>query len=65
MKAKKQAPDKIKRTVACNILFTYLDFNETFTIHTNASQLQLGEVIRHKGETIAFNSRKLIDSQQW
>ena len=45
-------------------LLTYPDFNETFDIHTDASAFRLGAVISHKGETIAFYSRKLNGSQQ-
>ena len=33
--------DKIKRILDRNNLLTYQDFNETFTIHTDASALQL------------------------
>ena len=33
--------DKTKRIVARNTLLTYLDFNETFEIHTDASAFQL------------------------
>ena len=36
--------DKIKWIVACNTLLTYPDFSETFKIHTNNSEFQLGEV---------------------
>ena len=56
--------DKIKRIVDPNNLWTYPDFNETFKIHTDASALQLGAVISHKGKTIAFYSRKLTDTQK-
>ena len=45
--------------MACDILLTYLDFNEAFKIHTDASEFQLGAVINHKEYTIAFYSRKL------
>ena len=45
-------------------LLTYLDFNEAFKIHTNASAFQLGEVVIQKGKPIAFYSRKLTSAQQ-
>ena len=35
--AKQQAFDKIKQTVARDTLLLYLDFNESFDIHTDAS----------------------------
>ena len=50
--------------MARDTLLTYPNFNEAFKIHTNASAFQLGEVIRLKGKTIAFYSRKLTDAQQ-
>ena len=37
--------DEIKRIVACDTLLTYLEFNEAFKIHTNASAFQLGVII--------------------
>ena len=44
-------------------LLTYTDFNDTFKIHTDASNFQLGAVIIQKGKPIAFHSRKLTESQ--
>ena len=43
---------KIKRIVARDTLLTYLYFNETFKIHTDASAFQLGAVIIHKVKPI-------------
>ena len=63
-KIKKYAFSEIKQMVAhCNLL-TYPDFNEEFKIHTNASNLQIGEVIRQKVKLIALYSRKLTDDQK-
>ena len=45
-------------------LLTYLDFNETLKIHTNASASQLGAAINKKEKPIAFYSRKLTYAQQ-
>ena len=50
--------------MARNTLLTYLECNETFKIHTDASAFQLGAVISQKGKNIAFYGRKLTDSQQ-
>ena len=53
--------EKFKRIVACANFLTYLDFNETFKITTNASALQLGAIIIQKYKPIAFYRRKLAD----
>ena len=53
--------DEINQIVACDTLSTYLDFNETFKIHTNASVFQSGAVISQKGKTIALYSSKRTD----
>ena len=45
-------------------LSTYLDFNEIFKIHTNASAFQSEAVIVQKGKQIASYSRNLTDAQQ-
>ena len=45
-------------------LLTYLDFNEAFKIHTNASVFQLGAVIIQKVKPIALYSIKLTGAQQ-
>ena len=50
--------------MARDTLLTYLDFDKTFKINTNASAFQLEAVISHKGKPIAFYSRKLISDQQ-
>ena len=56
--------NKIKRIVARDTLLTYLDFNETFNIHIDASAFRLVAVISHKGKPIAFYSIKLTGVQQ-
>ena len=43
-------------------LLTCPYFKESFKIHTNASDLQLGEVISQKGKPITFYSKKLNDA---
>ena len=55
--------DDIKRTVAYDTLLEYPDFNKRFDIHTDARYYQLVSVIRHNGKTIAFYSRKPIETQ--
>ena len=44
MQVKQDAFKNIKWIVARNTLLTYLDFNETFKIHTNDSKFRLGAV---------------------
>ena len=53
-----------KRIVARDTLLAYTYFNEEFKIHTNTSNFQLGEFIKHKGKPIALYSRKLTDTQK-
>ena len=55
--------EKPKRIVARDTLLTYLYFNETFKIHTDASAFQVGAVISQKGKHIAFYSIKLNGAQ--
>ena len=49
--------------MARNTLLTYPDFIETFKIHTDARNFQLGAVISEKVKYIAFYSRKLTKAQ--
>ena len=63
-KVKQDNFSETKRTVASNNLCTYLYFNETFKIHTNARAFQLGAFISHKGKPLAFYIRKLTGAQQ-
>ena len=58
MKVEQYDFEEIKRIVARKTLLTYLDFNETFKFHDNASALQLGVVIIQKRKPITFYSRK-------
>ena len=58
-----KAFDAIKRAVGRETLLAYPDFNKTFDIHTDASDLQLGAVISQQGKPIAFYSRKLTETQ--
>ena len=61
---KQDAFKEIKRVVARDTLLTYLYFNETFKLCTDASAFQLGAVIIQEGKPIDFYSRKFTDSQQ-
>ena len=58
-----EAFDNMKQVVAKETLLTYPDFNKPFTIHTDASKLQLGACISQDGKPVAFYSRKLNPAQ--
>ena len=53
---------KIKRILACNVLFAYTDLNKELKIHTDARKLKLGAVISQYGKPIYLYSRKLTDN---
>jgi hypothetical protein len=59
-----KAFNDIKKVVAKETLLVYPNFNETFDIHTDASDRQLGAVISQAGLPIAFYSRKLNNAQK-
>ena len=61
---KQKAFDTIKQVISQEVLLTYPDFNKKFTIHTDASNLQLGAVISQDNKPIAFYSRKLNPAQR-
>ena len=56
--------DKIKETLARDVLLSCPDYNELFEIYTDASTRQLGAVITQKGKVLAYFSRKLSTAQQ-
>jgi hypothetical protein len=49
--------------VQTETLLTYPDWTILFTIHTDASDYQLGSVISQRNQAIAFFSRKLSKAQ--
>ena len=52
-----------KKMVQTETLLTYPDWTIPFTIHTDASDYQLGAVISQRNKPIAFFSRKLSKAQ--
>ena len=58
-----QAFQNMKLLIARETLITYPDFNKTFDIYTDASNVQLGACISQEGKPIAFYSRKLLPAQ--
>ena len=61
---KQDAFNKTNRIVAGDTLLTYNNFNETFKIHTNASEFQLWADISQKDKPIFFYCRKITGSQR-
>jgi len=50
--------------VAQDVMLSHPDPNEEFVIETNASDFQLGAVIKQKGKPIACYSSKLTEPQK-
>ena len=55
---------KFKEMVSADTLLNYPDWTIPFTIHTDASDKQLGAVISQNGKPIAFFSRRLLKAQR-
>ena len=55
---------EVKAMVSRDVLVQYPDLNDEFLIETDASNFQLGAVIKQKGRPIAFYSRKLTTAQR-
>ena len=55
---------KLKEMVSADTLLNYPDWTIPFTIHTDASDKQLGAVISQNGKPIAFFSRRLSKAQR-
>ena len=53
----------MKKIVGQEILISYPNFSETFIIHTDASNTQLGGIISQNGKSISFYLRKLTPAQ--
>ena len=54
----------IKAVIARETLLAYPDPNQPFDIYTDASDFQLGAVIKQQNQPIAFYSRKLNEAQR-
>jgi len=55
---------QLKKMVSKEALLTYPDWSKPFTIHTDASEFQLGAVISQNDKPITFFSRKLNLTQR-
>ena len=54
----------LKRMVSADTLLSYPDWKLTFTVHTDASDKQLGAVISQNNKPISFFSRELRRPQR-
>ena len=60
----KKAFSTMKKTVACEALLAYSNFERLFIIHTDACDIQLGSVISQNKKLLAFYGRKLNAAQK-
>jgi hypothetical protein len=63
-KAQLLAFEGVKAMIAREVQLSYPDPNKPFDIETDASNYQLGAVIKQHGCPVAFFSRKLTGAQQ-
>ena len=59
-----QAFDKMKAVIASDCLLIYPDHNKPFVIETDASDFQLGSIIKQNNRPVAYYSRKLNPAQR-
>ena len=59
-----QAFDQMKALVSSDALLAFPDHTQPFDVETDASEYQLGSVIKQNGRPIAYYSRKLNSAQQ-
>jgi hypothetical protein len=59
-----KAFETIKSLVAQDVLLRYPDVTKPFDVYTDASDMQLGAVIKQEGKPVAYYSRKLTSTQK-
>ena len=58
-----EALDALKRTLTSSGVLKYPNFNQEFEVHIDASGFAVGGVLMQERRPIAFESKKLTDSQ--
>ena len=58
-----EAFQQMKAIIAKDTILAYPHFSNNFTIHTDASDVQLGALIMQEGKLLAFYSQKLSKAQ--
>lgn len=59
-----QAFEEMKRVVAKEVLLSFPDYTKRFEIHIDASDRQLGAVLKQGDKTLAFFSKKLKSAEK-
>ena len=54
----------MKRMMAKGALLAFPNFSKKFTLHTDASDLQVGGILSQEGKPIVFFSKKFTDAQR-
>jgi len=62
--AQQRAFDQMRANMAGDVILVYPDHNVPFDIETDASDYQLGAVIKQRGRPVAYYSRKLNAAQK-
>ena len=59
-----KAFEEVKRIVSKEVLLAFPDYTQRFQIYTDASDLQLGAILKQGDKTLAFFSKKLTSPQR-
>ena len=59
-----QAFDTLKKAITKEPVLSFPDLNKPFELHTDASDFAIGGVLMQEGHPIAFESRKLNDTER-
>ena len=55
--------NKIKVVITEDVMLAYLDYNQTFHVHTDASKFQMGGAVSQNKTSVAFFLKKLNKAQ--